>query len=189
MAWSWIHNLDFRLTLPLLTLWEHWTHNRFHCHKRWTSLHKTRLDERQDRALTSEIKPSSRVAQGTATWPILAKLRLSRFSNLTHLFVFSRLIINTGGIHMEKHYIQCEILTTLRHFESNLICISLFLLFSFFLFPFTQWIKLGEPHHISTPFLVSVCTVFSLLQQRRLRQHLNTTQKMEMSILSRNIVI
>ena len=41
--------------------------------------------------------------------------------NLTHLFVFSRLIINTGGIHIEKHYIRCEILTTLRHFESNLI--------------------------------------------------------------------
>ena len=58
------------------------------------------------------------------TFEIPQQFRL--FSNLTHLFVFSRLIINTGGIHMEKHYIQCEILTTLRHFESNL-CISFFL--------------------------------------------------------------
>ena len=56
------------------------------------------------------------------------------FSNLTHLFVFSRLIINTGGIHIEKHYIRCEILTTLRHFESNLICISFLINYPFSLF-------------------------------------------------------
>ena len=56
------------------------------------------------------------------------------YSNLTHLFVFSRLIINTGGIHIEKHYIRCEILTTLRHFESNLIYISFLINYPFSLF-------------------------------------------------------
>ena len=38
---------------------------------------------------------------------------------------------------MEKHYIQCEILTTLRHFESNQFCISFLIIYPFSLFLFS----------------------------------------------------